>query len=142
MIDLYKDIDLKRTQNNAKAFLKEYRTWKLEYSRFHSWLAAGTVKTTDELKQKNNIEAARADFECALRIKTLEQLAQVDDHCCFLSDLLFFRYINNWTVVKVCSKLAEKYELDYIAERTYTNYLHEALWSFAVICPHDLMAKK
>lgn len=137
MTDLYEDIDAKQTQKNAKIFLKEYRKWKLQSMRFHNWMIAEYGETP-----KDTSEATKADYECALRTKTLEQLAQIDDRCHFLSDLLVFRYVNNWMVVKVCSELADKYNLDYIAERTYTNHLNEALWNFAVICPRDLMMKK
>jgi hypothetical protein len=133
MTDLYTNVNRTATTQQAKRFLKEYRTWRLGASRFHKQISPSNPQVSD---------TASANFECALRIKTIEALRTIDAQSTMHADLLYFRYINNWSVTKVSTKIAEKYELTYIAERTYTNHLNKALWEFAVVCPRNLFVYK
>lgn len=146
MPDLYQNIDQKKTIDHTKQFLKEFHVWKVESARFHSWLTASEYETTNEYSEKNkNISlpaAARARFECDLRIKTIQQLRSLGEKSAMYADLLEFRYIKEWSVVKVCDQLASKYQLGYMAERTYSNYLIKALWEFSIICPRNLMVER
>lgn len=145
---LYANIDQRKTIQEAKQFLKDYHMWKVEAARFHSWVKSPTLSSLPQVTGKTNgvearmTEAANAGFECDLRVKTLNQLASLDKESAMYADLLRFRYIEGWLVTKVANQLATKYELGYMAERTYTNYLNKALWEFAIICPRDLMIMK
>lgn len=144
----YENIDIKQTRRNAKQFLKDYHDWKLESYRFQSWIqspnlssshASGSVTNSTE---ERVVASANAEFECSLRLKTLEQLTQSGPKGAYYADLLRFRWLNKWSVKKVCEALADKYNVDFIAERTYATHQNIALWEFAIICPRNLMVKK
>jgi len=148
MTDTYTNIDQTATRTNVKDFLTKYHMWHVEAKHFSSSLQSpsnfGTPShhSTDNTVENRVVNQANAQFECELRTKTLQQLATVDSESAFFSDLLFFRWINNWTVRKTCDELATKYQKGFISERTYANYLKTALWEFAIVCPRNLFVQK
>lgn len=145
---LYNSVNYTATIKKTREFLADYHMWHVEAAHFSSWVKSpsnfGTPSyhSTENTVENRVVDQANAQFECELRTKTLEQLATVDNESALLSDLLLFRWINNWSVKKTCTELAEKYQRGFIAERTYANYLKKALWEFAVICPRDLFVQK
>ena len=146
--DIYKNIDRTSTIRETKEFLNDYQMWHIQATHFSSWIKSpgnfGTLSdhSTENTVENRVVDQANAQFECELRTKTLEQLSTIDGESALLSDLLFFRWINHWTVKKTCIELASKYHRDFISERTYANYLKKALWEFAIICPRNLLVKK
>ncbi|KAL3949376.1 hypothetical protein [Lentilactobacillus hilgardii] len=144
-------LDRKQTIKNAKQFLYEYRDWQLEAARFsfslQSPMMDGMPKAQSDPRHTRQedkmIKQATAKMECELRLKTIQLMSSIDDQNAFLADLLEYRFINHYTVKKCCERLAEKYDLNYLAERTYNDYQKQALWVFAIVCPRDtLRAKK
>lgn len=146
MLTLYSNINKTKTKQNVKTFLTEYHAWHLEQARFSLWF--NTVSEDNHnglnISSFSITSKARASFECQLRLKTLAQLTQISEHSAFLSQLLTYRYIQEFSVKKTCEKLAEGDDNQsiFITERSFSNYLNEALWEFAIVCPRNLMVKK
>lgn len=108
----YEQFDKKKTCANAKMFLKDYHDWQLENQRFKGWLKSPDLTSTKvDVTSKNTMEdrlvdSANAEYECALRSKTLDVLAAISPQDAYYADLLRFRLINRWSVKKVCEELA------------------------------------
>ena len=109
---LYNSVDYTATIKKTREFLADYHMWHVEAAHFSSWVKSpsnfGTPSyhSTENTVENRVVDQANAQFECELRTKTLEQLATVDNESALLSDLLLFRWINNWSVKKTCTELA------------------------------------
>ncbi|GAX06823.1 hypothetical protein IWT25_02170 [Secundilactobacillus pentosiphilus] len=134
-------LDRDATVQNAKKFLMEYHDWKIEAARFSLSLQSPVISDMPSAPSHGNTQEntivgkANAQFECSVRLNTIHLLGSIDDDNALLADLLEYRFINGWRVKKVCERLAEKYGLGYLAERTYNDYQNKALWTFAIVCP-------
>lgn len=131
-------IDRLATINNTKAFLKEYQSWYLQKRKIESWKRFDFSKEASLSKEK----IAKINLECELRTQTLSVMKSTNENLAFLADILEMRYIKLFQLKKVCTLLADKYELDYISERTLSRYQNEALLIFALACPRDLTVLK
>lgn len=128
-IDKSTIIDKDIAMKNAKQYLKEYSNWSLQYFRIFN------KKVEDDIPRKGNSKYENLVIkECYSRINALKNLASFGTSYELLADLLIFRYIDKCTVYQVCVKLDNKYKKGCMSERTYNNYLHKALLTFAIIC--------
>lgn len=134
-------LDRDATIQNAKQYLAEYHDWKIEAARFTLSLQSPTISDMPGSPSHGNsqedkvIGKANAQYECSIRMNTIHLMGSIDDDNAMLADLLEYRFINKWKVKKVCERLADKYDLGYLAERTYNDYQNKALWTFAIVCP-------
>ncbi len=134
-------LDREATVQSAKRFLMEYQDWKIEAARFTLSLQSPVISdmpsapSHDNTQENTIVGKANAQFECSIRLNTIHLMGSIDDDNALLADLLEYRFINGWRVKKVCERLAEKYDLGYLAERTYNDYQNKALWTFAIVCP-------
>ena len=143
-------LDRKQTIQNARQFLYEYRDWKIKEARFslslQSPIMDGMPKAQSDPSHTRNedkmIEQATAQKECEIRLKTIQLMSSIDDQNALLADLLEYRFINHYKVKKCCERLAEKYDLGYLPERTYNDYQKQALLVFALVCPRDTLRVK
>ncbi|GAD17230.1 hypothetical protein ABC628_10875 [Lentilactobacillus otakiensis] len=106
------------TIQNAKAYLNEYKDWKIK-----------AISNSSD----------RAQHECQIRIEALDKMSQVDESTALLADLLRDRYINRWTSIKTFTDLADKYHMGFISERTGYRYQNMALLIFAHISSEQLL---
>lgn len=134
-------LDRDATIQKAKEYLQDYHDWKIEAARFSLSLQSPTISDMPGSPSHSNhqedtvIGKANAQYECEMRLKTIRLMGSIDDQNAMLADLLEYRFIDRWRVKKVCERLADKYELGYLAERTYNDYQNQALWTFALISP-------
>jgi len=137
-----------KTKANVKDFFLELPTWQLEVRRSQSHLHSASFSDTKVSTSTKNVNEERlvtnlnAQRECALRTETLKQLASINQRYAYYADLLRYRWINGWSIKKACEALADKYDIDYIAERTFTTHQELAACAFAAICPRDLRVLK
>lgn len=138
-------LDRAKTIKQAKEFLLEYQDWKLKAMRFSLSLQSPIMSDMPKAPVSGNsqedkvIDQVNAQFECELRVKTINLMKSIDEDNAMYADLLKYRFIKNMSVIKVCIELADKYSNlhGYLAERTYNDYLNQALWTFAIICPRE-----
>lgn len=129
-------LDEAATIQNAKQFLKDYSTWNLKMLRWQQ------LSQFRDLTPTEKRQATKATLECQLREKTLVLMNEADETTSFFSDLLTWRYLNGWSVTKVCQRLADHHQLDYLSERTYMRDQQRAMLRFAKLCPRDLVIRK
>jgi len=140
--------DKNKTCANVKEYLQDFHDWELEAHRSSNYLKSpdmSAAKVTSSMKnttEERTLAGVNAKFECDQRLDTLELLASLNRQDAYYSDLLKFRWIYGWSVKKVCEKLAAKYDIAYIAERTYDTHLKLASCEFAAICPRELRVFK
>ncbi len=130
------NIDRAATIRNVKQFLKDYPSWHQADLRLQR------LSQIRELTPVEQHQLAVATSECQLREMTMALMTEAGDLTDFWATLLTWRYLNCWSVTKVCQHAATRLGLEYLSERTYMRYQNRALLSFATLCPHNLFVPK
>ena len=126
------DIDESATIASAKDFLNDYKFWHLQKIRLVQVQHLGYKELpTLEIPSER---AAKIELECFLRLHTIQVMHEDDtDNMPLLADILRLRYIKGYTITKTCFELS-------LTERSFTRRQNEALLSFALICPFNLIS--
>lgn len=144
---IWSGIDEKATYEAAKQVLSEYQDWKLDALNFSLALKSPVMDDMPKSESFTNtneeklLDHSNAQFEVELRERTINVMRTIDDKHELLADLLYYRYIRNLEVKRVCQKLEAHYQVA-MPERTYNDYLHTAVLDFAMIYPRKNIRKK
>lgn len=131
-------IDDRATEIATKKFLMNYQQW--QFRRNKAVLLLQQLQLDNrQLIQKHYQQALN---ECRLRERPLQLLDSLGPHEAFSADLLRARFLKRWSASKTSLFLVQKYNLSYLAERTFFRYQKQALWTFAGVCPQNLLVKK
>lgn len=98
--------------------------------------------TTTRRSVAGSVRYQHALKECHLREQPLQMLGKLGPHEAFAADLLKTRFLKRWSTSKTSQFLARKYDLGYLADRTFFRDQKQALWKFAGVCPQNLLVKK
>lgn len=144
----FTNINWDATYNATKELLKGYTNLQMTAARYDVWIKspvitdlpiAHGVNNANEVKLTMGLEEAEtAKFDLQLINNTIDCIGSIDDRHRLLADLLTYRYIDGLRTKDVRKKLAS--ECDYKAifpERTYSDLLKDACWSFAMVYPRS-----
>ncbi|KRM40373.1 hypothetical protein [Lentilactobacillus parafarraginis] len=131
-------IDDRATERATKDFLMNYQRWQFQLNKAILLLQQPQLDNR-QLVQRRYQKALK---ECHLREQLLQVLGKLGPHEAFAADLLRARFLKRWSTSKTSQFLAQKYDLDYLADRTFFRDQKQALWKFAGVCPQNLLVKK
>ena len=131
-------IDDRATERATKDFLMNYQRWQFQLNKAILLLQQPQLDNR-QLVQRRYQKALK---ECHLREQPLQALCKLGSQEAFAADLLRARFLKRWSTSKTSQFLAQKYDLDYLADRTFFRDQKQALWKFAGVCPQNLLVKK
>ncbi|MBZ2205584.1 MAG: hypothetical protein ABF481_10855 [Liquorilactobacillus satsumensis] len=131
-------IDDRATERATKDFLMSYQQWRFQLNK------AILLLQQPQLDDRSLVQwrYQHALKECHLREQPLQMLGKLGPHEAFAADLLKTRFLKRWSTSKTSQFLARKYDLGYLADRTFFRDQKQALWKFAGVCPQNLLVKK
>lgn len=144
----FERINWDATYEATKELLKGYQDKQMMAARYSILMKSpiitdmpGIASTNNNVESKltNGMEEAQAaKFECAMIENTIKSMKDIDDRHEVMGDLLALRYLKGMNAKEVRKLL--KYQSGYtlgLPERTYNDYLHDAIYSFAMMYPKD-----
>lgn len=142
----FSNINWDATYEAVKGVLDQYISWRMLAARFEvlvkSPVLSGTsggggFSNSNEDKLTYGLqECEDAKFEMALVKNTIDCMRSMDDRHELMADILEYKYIDDLKVEEVRKRIASEHNYNvFLPERTYSDLLKEACWSFAMIYP-------
>lgn len=144
----FEKINWDATYEATKGLLKGYQNKQMAAARYSIMMKSpvitdmpGVASVSNHVENKltdGMEEAQEAKYECAMIENTIRGMRDIDNRHEIMAELLALRYLKGMKAKDVRKLLTAQstYTLD-LPERTYNDYLHDAIYSFAMMYPKD-----